>query len=47
MDRLTLCLAILCGILFAVVAYLALTVAQLREEAGCMTPMATRSVECS
>ena len=47
MNRLTLNLAIFCGILLILVAYLSLTVVELREEGSCPTQSANPDLECS
>ena len=47
MDRLTLALAISCGILLVIVAYLSLTVAQQREQMLCGNRAIHAPPECS
>jgi hypothetical protein len=47
MNRLTLNLAIFCGILLILVAYLSLTVVELREDGACENQDASPRLDCS
>jgi hypothetical protein len=47
MNRLTLLLAIICGLLLAVVAYLSVTVVQQQEEISCNGRPSHANADCS